>query len=739
MTLFDLAAKITLDTNSYESGLANAESKTTSFGGKLKTALGTAGKIGAAAIGAATTAVTAFAGKSVQAGQEFDKSMSQVAATLGQTMEEMATSVGTAQTAFGEFHGNLRDFAQFMGANTAFSATQAAEALNYMALAGYDTQKSMDMLPTVLNLAASGNMELALASDMVTDAQSALGLTMEETATMVDEWAKAASKSNTSVTQLGDAILTIGGTASYMSGGTDRLATVLGVLADNGIKGSEAGTHLRNMILSLSAPTDKGAATIEQLGLSIYDADGKMRDFQDIFLDLNAAMQDMTDEEKISAFSELFNTRDIAAATALLNTTGDRWEELGSAIADAGGAAQAMADTQLDNLAGDITLFKSALEGAQIAVSDKLTPTLREFVQFGSNSISTLTDAFKNEGLSGAMGALGKILSDGISMIIGMLPQLIKAGAELLKALVDGIVENLPALTEAAIEIIMMLAESLIEYAPQLVDAITQVIIKIAELLTDPDMLVKLIDVGLTLILTLAQSLIDNAVKIYEKMPEIIDRLTKALVERGPQIVETGIKLIVALVEGLIKAIPKIAEAAIKIVSGFLQACGSMFSKIIQLGSQIIDKVKDGIKQKINDAKKWGQDLIDNFVQGIKDKIQKVKDAVSKVANTVKDFLGFSEPELGPLSNFHTYAPDMMKLFAQGIRDNERLITDQISKSFNFGERITAFGGKTGNWSGIREAEISDPVQPIQLVLDGRVISETVLRYDRSRKRMAGV
>ena len=208
--------------------------------------------MGAVAAGAAAAGMTAFAKASVQTGMQFDSAMSQVAATMGTTVDQI---------------GELRDFAQKMGATTAFSATQAAEALNYMALAGYDADTSMEMLPNVLNLAAAGSMDLARASDMVTDAQTALGLTTEQTSEMVDQMAKTSSKTNTSVSQLGEAMLTIGATARNLKGGTVELSTVLGVLADNGIKGAEGGTHLRNAILSLQTPTTDVAAALEKLGM----------------------------------------------------------------------------------------------------------------------------------------------------------------------------------------------------------------------------------------------------------------------------------------------------------------------------------------------------------------------------------------------------------------------------------------------------------------------------------------
>ena len=368
MNLFELFVKIGVDDQASDkiSGLSN----------KLGNGLKTAAKVGAAAITAASAATVAFAKSSIDAGMAFDSSMSQVAATMGTTVDQIS---------------ELRDFALEMGASTAFSASQAADALNYMALAGYDAEQAMEALPNVLNLAAAGGIELAAASDMVTDAQSALGLSMEESSIMVDQMAKTASKSNTSVAQLGEAILTVGGTASYMAGGTEQINKVLGVLADNGIKGAEAGTHLRNMLLSLSAPTSDAQAIIDKFGLQIFDAEGKMRDFADIFPELNAAMEGLTEQEKLDAFAKLFNTRDIASATALLNTSVERWDELGSAIVDSKGAAEAMANTQLDNLEGDITLFKSALEGAQITISDSLTPAIREFVQFATDKIGNLT------------------------------------------------------------------------------------------------------------------------------------------------------------------------------------------------------------------------------------------------------------------------------------------------------------------------------------------------------------
>lgn len=381
MNVFELVASLTLDTKEYERGLKSAKGMATGTSQDITKSVANVKKGALVATGAIAAGITAFGVSSVKAGAEFDTSMSQVAATMGKTNSELQQEVGEVDLAWGHFSGNLREYAQEMGKHTAFSATEAADALNYMALAGYDTQKSMQMLPNVLNLAAAGSMDLATASDMVTDASSALGLSTEETTALVDQMAMASTKSNTSVSQLGEAYLTVGGTAKQLKGGTTELSTALGILADNGIKGSEGGTILRNAITSLTAPTSRAQKELDALGVSVFDSEGNMRSMNDIMVDLDSSMKNMTGKERAEAMSKIFNKRDLKGIEALLAGAGDRWSELSGYIDDAQGSAQKMADTQLDNLQGDITLLKSAWEGLQISISDKVTPALRGLVQ----------------------------------------------------------------------------------------------------------------------------------------------------------------------------------------------------------------------------------------------------------------------------------------------------------------------------------------------------------------------
>lgn len=729
MNVFDLFAKLGLDSSEYESGLNNAESLGSRFGSGLRTAT----RITGAAIAGATTAVVGFAGTSVRAGAEFDSSMSQVAATMGTTVDQIE---------------NLRDFAQEMGSTTAFSATQAADALNYMALAGYDAETSMEMLPNVLNLAAAGGIDLARASDMITDAQSALGLELPETTAMVDQMARAASMSNTSVEQLGDAFLTIGATASNLQGGTNELATVLGVLADNGIKGAEGGTHLRNMILSLTNPTNTAGDVLDELGIHIYDTEGNMRSMVDIIYDLQQSMEGMTQAEQDAAVGAIFNRADMASVNALLSTEITRYDELSEAIGNSTGAASDMADTQLDNLAGDVTLFQSALEGAQIAISDALTPTLREFVQLGSEGLSSVTQGFQEGGLEGAMSALGEWLSEALTMIVEMTPDIIRAGMELLGALGRALLDNAPMITESVLEvaqllvdsfseavngdgttgfmdttmeIIGMIGEFLVENAPTIMSSMTELVSQIISYITAPENQSMIFDLGLDLIEALADGLVQSAPAIINLIPELVGNNILAVKNEFPRLLEAigtllgdMALLVFDLVGGMmgmshdeivsnIEAVGEfVSQSFSDFITGLTEWISNIGENITQLWTDIKDWFTDGISNAMDalgnwwdeisewftnladNGLTWAGDLIDNFVSGIMGGISRVGDAVSGIADEVRSFLGFSEPEQGSLSNFHTFAPDMIDLFSQGIDESIPTLERSLSNMSDF-------------------------------------------------------
>ena len=603
MNLFDLMIKITTDTTDVEKGINSAKNKINKMGGAVSKGIGTAMKAGVAAIGAATTAVGGFAVSAINAGKDFDASMAQVAATMGTTVDQI---------------DNLRNFAQEMGRTTAFSATQAADALNYMALAGYTDVQSMQMLPNVLNLAAAGSMDLASASDMVTDSQTALGLSMEETSVLVDQMAKTSSTTNTSVSQLGSAILTIGATARSIRGGTNELNQVLGILADNSIKGAEGGTHLRNMILSLQTPTKDGAEALKQLGMSydsMYDSSGNLRALPEIFEEMSAAMEGMDQKSRDAIVSGVFNKTDLKAVNALIGTSKERWDAVSDAIENSAGSAQKMADTQLDNLAGDITLFKSALEGAQIAISDGMTPTLRNFVKLGTGSLSELTYAFQTKGVDGVMRIMPRILNRVIKLILDTIPDLIKAGIQLLSAVGQGLLDNMdliisamteillnvataltdgiPAFIDGAFQIVLGIANGLIEALPELIPAAIQMIEKIVATLEEN--LPLLLNAALEIIMAIANGLITMLPTLIPSVVNIIMNIVNILIANVSQLINAAVEIIMAIANGLIDALPELIPAVIDIILQIVDALIDNLDELLTATVEIMIAIGEGL------------------------------------------------------------------------------------------------------------------------------------------------
>lgn len=663
MNLFELFAKLSLDSSDFSNGLSSALGQGKSFASTLTSALGTADKAitnvgtkAVKAVGAAATAATVAIGKlakdSVEVGANFDKSMSQVAATMGKTVDEIE---------------ELRDFAQEMGATTAFSASQAADALNYMALAGYDAEQSIQALPNVLNLAASGGIELARASDMITDAQSALGLTMDESAEMVDKMAMAASKSNTSVAQLGDAILTVGGTAKNLKGGTTELATVLGILADNGIKGAEGGTALRNILNSLTAPTDQAAGMLENLGVKIFDAQGNMRSMNDIFLDLNESMADMTQEGRMNVISTLFNARDMKSANALLANVGERFEELSGYIDDANGAADKMAKTQLDNLTGDITLFKSALEGAYIVLSDTLTPGLRGFVQYGTEAIGRLSDAFKEGGIEGVLDVASDILSEIIVKITDKLPDIVNAVLGIVQKIAENLSKN-KGVIKTAFESLMKAAFTGI---PQIIRTflplIKEIVPTIGKAVLEYQYMIR--EVGIELIVTLAQSLAEGgAEELVTTAIDLIMDLVNLLIENAPLMIQAAFSIVSQVALGIAEALPELIPAIVDIVLTIAETLTSPDNLMMLLNAalELIKGLAEGLIAALPVLLARLPEIINNIVTFLLDSIPIIIEAGTELLKML-----LSDENLDLIIGFITeQIPDIIFSIVEAIMDH---------------------------------------------------------------------
>ena len=341
----------------------------------------------------------------VETGEQFNASMAQVAATMGMTSEEIANG--------SERYQLLESVARKCGETTMFSASQSAEALNYLALAGYDAEKAAETLPKVLTLAAAGGMDLAYASDLVTDSMAALGMETYELDRYIDQMTKTAQSSNTSVSQLGEASLVCAGAVSLAGQDIVTMNTELGILANNGIKGAEGGTHLRNVILSLTAPTDKAAAKLKELGVSVEDVTtGDMRPLNDIIKDLGNSISDLGSVEKAATIRKIFNKTDIAAVNALIKDSGKSYDTLSEKIRNSSGAADEMAKVLNDNLKGDITILNSALEALGIASEKVFDAQLRKGVQEATDAVGRLTDSVNNGKLNVSFTKMSEALGD---------------------------------------------------------------------------------------------------------------------------------------------------------------------------------------------------------------------------------------------------------------------------------------------------------------------------------------
>lgn len=592
--------------------------------------LGSITKAVSAATAAAAAAVGAIGMAAINTGKEFEGAMSQVAATM---LIDKTTAEG--QKAF----ETLENAARECGASTAFSATEAAEALNYLALAGYDADKAATALPTVLKLAGAGAMSLANASDMVTDSMSALGIAATEAnlTQFSDQLAQTASKANTSVAQLGEAILTVGGTAKGLAGGTTELNTALGILADNGLKGAEGGTHLRNIILSLQNPTDKAAASLQSLGVDVYDAQGNMRGLNDVFKDLQGAMAGMDNASKDSILSTLFNKTDLTAANAMLSNCADRFDELSAAVENSAGACENMYAIQLENLNGDIAILKSGLADLGISIYKDLNGPLREMTQLATSMVGELSDAYKEGGMEGMVGAVGGCLSEVVNTIAEYAPQVVSMGVDLLENFIGGITENSGALADAAadvlsafveglftlvpqvilagIDLITELADSVTQQAPQLISSGTQAITNFVSGIIQR--LPSVVSTALTLVQTLVNSIGSNAPQLLSAAIQLVGGLLQGIVTMLPEIANMAVQLVTGLASAILENVPLLIDTAVQLALNLINGLLSMLPQILQSGVQLVMSLLQGIISALPGIAQAGVQLIQGLVQGL--------------------------------------------------------------------------------------------------------------------------
>lgn len=371
------------------SGIEGGIKGGTEKSGGLLTAL--KGKFSAvfAAIGGivAGFSMAQMAAQIVQTGKQFEESMSKVAALSGATGDDLA---------------RLEEKARELGATTTFSASEAADALGYMALAGWDTEQMLEGVDSVLTLAQAGMMDLAQASDLVTDYLSAFGMETSETGRMVDVLAYAQANANTTVEGLGMAFKNAAANAHAAGLDVETTTAAISMLANQGLKGSEAGTALTAVMRDMTAKMKDGAIAIGDTSVTVMDAQGNYRDFTDIIADVEAATDGMGAAEKAAALQATFTADSIKGLNLILNAGSGELKSFREELYGSAGAGKQLADTMTDNLEGDIKALNSALEELQLKIYDGLKEPLRDVTKFATSvvvpALTTLVQNFDKFG-----------------------------------------------------------------------------------------------------------------------------------------------------------------------------------------------------------------------------------------------------------------------------------------------------------------------------------------------------
>lgn len=522
-------------------------------------------------------------------------------------------------------------------------------------------------------------------------------------------------------TKLGGAALAAVGTAAIATGtaivgatndiasygdNIDKMSQKIGISAeayqewDAILQHSGASVDsLQPAMKTLATQAQKGNVAFKKLGISEEQVANLSQ--EDLFSAVVAGLQNMEESTERTAIASELLGRGATELGALFNTTAEETENMRQKVHELGGVMsnEAVADAaKFQDTLQDMT---TAFDGLKRGMISDFMPVITEVMEgltaifSGDESgVAKLSEGIGNfankiiESLPDILDAGAEIVKTLLNVILENLPTLIDAGMEVIAELATGILDNLPEIITTAIEIIKTLAIGLIQALPNLIPAVVDIVLDIVDILIDNIDL--LVDGAIAIVVGLAEGIIKALPRLLDRAPEIIEKLVQAIIRNVPKLLEAAVQIITKLVSGIIQNLPKLISAAGQIIVSLVSGIGQLFGKVLNIGKEIIDKVKEGLFSKIKDAANWGKDMLDNFIGGIKQKVGAVVDAVKGVGEKIKNFLGFSEPDEGPLSNFHTYAPDMMKLFTKGIADNEDMLYNQIKDTFDFGDMLTA-------------------------------------------------
>ena len=759
------------------SSLDMVTAKMGEMGQKLETIGNKIASVGSKLTATVTTGIVGAFTAAVKTTGDFDAAMSKVQAVSGATAEQMEL---------------LRAKAKEMGETTKFSASESAEALNYMAMAGWKTEQMLNGLSGIMNLAAASGEDLGTTSDIVTDALTAFGMTADESGRFADILAAAASNANTNVAMMGESFKYVAPVAGAMGYSAEDVAVALGLMANAGIKADMAGTSLRNMMQRMAKPTKESAMAMERLGLELYDDTGKMYSFREIMNQLRGSMTEINmpleqynarlDEldqaledgtikqkaydkelaelnlqafgaegaEKARAAAMLGGTRAMAGLLAISNASIDDYEKLTAAIDDSSqafakladgsvmplnealasgqeiieqyqGSAEAMAATMLDNLPGQITILKSQIEALAISLGEMLMPTIREIVgkiqgfvdKLNSMDASQRKQLIKIAAIAAAVGPIlivvGKLVA-AIGSIMQMAP-VVSGALKAIGVAVGGISAPVLAVV-AAIGVLVGAFATLWNNNEEFRNGMTATWEGIKASFSD---FVSAIEERMPAIKEAFNNVVEFIKPLWEAYCNMLAPTFQAAFDTIKLILDALFNAIVSVIDmitglltgnkelfmqGLMTFLTTIWTTilnwwtifwtwvlnTVNVVLGFFgtsveQIKETIKTFLIELGTIIMTKateIVDFVTEKINEIcdfiaslpekfYNWGVEMMQNLIDGIMSMIDAVADAVAAVAGVVSDFLHFSEPDKGPLSNFNSWMPDMMKQMAEQI------------------------------------------------------------------------
>lgn len=538
---------------------------------------------------------------------------------------------------------------------------QTKETGNAMEDAGSKTSSFGDKLKTGLQAGAK-----------------AAGVAIAAVGTAVVAGAKALTDFTVAGAQYADTVIT---DATVTGIATDKLqeyqyaAELIDVSTDTLTKSM---TKNISSMKSAAKGTGEAAKAYKELGVEVTDADGNLRDSQEVYWELIDALGQVENETQRDALAMSVLGKGAQELNPLIEAGSERMNELGQQAREAGAVLSDDALNSFGAFDDQLQYLKVNSEAAKRALGTVLLPTLTKLATSGNNLVTKFTKSLADaNGDIGKMAdAVGDLIPEIINEIVSGLPEILSAAERIVSSLASGIIEQLPMIIEVGLQLINDLALGIAEALPELIPTIVDIVLQIVDTLLDNIDL--LVDAALALIEGLAVGLIKALPKLIEKAPVIIQKLIDALINNLPKLVLMGVDLVIKLIEGIIQNLPQIVVAAGEIIKSLIEGIVSFYQRMSQLGEEIVQKFKDGIKRIASDAFNWGADMLNGLIDGIKSKVSSVADAAKGVAGTIKSFLHFSVPDVGPLTDYETWMPDFMKGLAAGIEKNKSLVTNAV-------------------------------------------------------------